>query len=472
MIGRANSFLGLAFTDDAIMCAEVVIAGDRRSVRRTATFMFADGQSLEKPEALGQALAAFLRQRRFAASRAVVGLPARWLLSIDKQLPPAGEEEAAAALRLHAERLAASETGELVFDYAGTSNSSAATRVLLLGTLKQRLGRVQALVESAGMSVAAITSTGLAMAASARSLGPDTSVLVLSPGNSELIWRDGGIPRMLRHVAISMNGHGPSLAPLGAELRRAVAIQGRSTTDGDVYLVNGFGLESSQISELGTKLGVRLRSGDGAEALDVASIPPAEGESAGTAQFAPAVALAVAGADAEALPINFRHSRLAPAPVQRVSRQMVWGGIIVVVAITAIVALYVGVRHRQAELDDLTAQLSGMKEDVTVAKGVVDRITYGRSFFANNRPAMLECLREISLVFGARDRIWVKTFTLKDNGKGSIAGSAADRQTVLDIVDKLKKNHRFSNVKPGESQADPRSRDVSFSVTFDFNLAG
>jgi hypothetical protein len=473
MIGRNTNFLGLAIADDAITCAEVALAGDRRSVRRTATFTFAGGLSLEKPEALGQALASFLRQKRFSASRAVVGLPARWLISIDKQLPPAGEAEASAALRLQAERLAASESGELVFDYAGEPNASAATRVLLLGTLRGRLNRIETMVESAGMSVAAVTSSGLALAASARALDPDTSLLLLSRGGSELVWRDGGTPRMLRHVAISMNGHGPSLAPLGNELRRAVALQsGPQAGDGEVYLVNGFGLAYEQVGELSERLGLRLRPGDGSEILDLPNIPPAEGEN-GTSPgaFAPAVALAVAGAEPDALPVNFRHSRLAPPPAQRISRRTFWMTVAALVVVTLIVSLYVSVQHRQTELDELNAQLADSKKDAQAAQAVVDRITYGRGFFDTGRPAMLDCLRELSLAFHANDRIWVNNFSLKDTGHGTIAGKAAERQTVLDVVDRLKKNKRFSNVKPGESQTDPRSRDVSFSISFDFNLA-
>jgi hypothetical protein len=82
MMGRSNSFLGLAVGERAVACAEVQVQGDRRTVRRTATFTFGPDLSLDKPEAAGQALAAFLRQKKFSASRAVVGLPAGWLIAL------------------------------------------------------------------------------------------------------------------------------------------------------------------------------------------------------------------------------------------------------------------------------------------------------------------------------------------------------------------------------------------------------
>src|SRR5439155_23891697 len=108
--GRPNSFLGVAVSDRSLSCAQVTIAGDRRSVRKTATFIFPTDATLDQnPEAAGQALAGFLRQKGFTASRVVVGVPARWLIAVEKEIPPADPQQARAALRLQAERLAVAE---------------------------------------------------------------------------------------------------------------------------------------------------------------------------------------------------------------------------------------------------------------------------------------------------------------------------------------------------------------------------
>src|SRR5439155_2127905 len=104
MMGRSSNLLGLAVSDRAITCAELSVTGERRSARRTAVFELPAELSLEQPAAVGQALALFLRSNRFTASRAVIGLPARWLFAVEKELPPAGEAEARSALRLQAER--------------------------------------------------------------------------------------------------------------------------------------------------------------------------------------------------------------------------------------------------------------------------------------------------------------------------------------------------------------------------------
>src|SRR3954467_9576313 len=119
MIGRSSSFLGIAVSDQSVSCAEVLVSGDKREVRATATFTFPPETTLDSPDAAGQALAAFLRQKRFSAQRVVVGVPARWLIAVEKEVPPSSDEQSRSMLRLQAERLAVAEHGEVVFDFAG-----------------------------------------------------------------------------------------------------------------------------------------------------------------------------------------------------------------------------------------------------------------------------------------------------------------------------------------------------------------
>src|SRR5689334_17092290 len=96
---RSSSYLGVSVNDRAIVCAEVALSGGRRIARESAEFAVPAGTSLlEKPEAVGEALKAFLRERRFGASRAVVGVPARWMIALEKDVPPAADEQARALL--------------------------------------------------------------------------------------------------------------------------------------------------------------------------------------------------------------------------------------------------------------------------------------------------------------------------------------------------------------------------------------
>src|SRR6185295_1216852 len=131
------------------------------------------------------------------------------------------------------------------------TSPAAPARVLLVGVLRQRLDKVARMMDAAGMSVLAITSSGLVLASCVRKIADgDGGVLVLNKNGGEIVWRSAGMPRMLRHVPVMTNGtnghpDSPGLAPLGNELRRAVATaqQGGDNGDQQVLLLDGLGLK-------------------------------------------------------------------------------------------------------------------------------------------------------------------------------------------------------------------------------------
>jgi hypothetical protein len=470
MIGRANSFLGLAFTSETtIACAEVAIGGGARSVRRAATFVLGEELKLDNAAAAGQALANFLRQNKFSAARAVVGLPARWLVALEKELPPAAAEAAHAALRLQAERLAVAESGEMVFDFVGETHRSTASKVLLVGMQRQRLERIARMLDAAGMSVIAVTSSALSLSAAIEA--DNTGVLTVTRAGAELVWRHGGVPRMLRHVPLVLNGQqAPATAALASEFRRMVALSGAngSTDSRSLLLLDSLGLDEQQVQTLSQRLGVAVTCKSQREMLGVDA--PDEIDAA---DAAPAVALGLLAAK-DRLPLDFAHSRLTP-PVQhrfgRIGTLAIAAGAL---AVIGVITLFVLVQVRQSELDKLNAQSRAMKDQVTAAKASIDRLTTGRGYFEfDKRTPVLDCLRQISETFKPEDRMWVTSFALKDSPDGykcTLSGKGADRNTVLAVGERLQKNPRISAWNPGElREVDARSREVSFSVTFDFN---
>ena len=493
MIGRSSSFLGCAVSDRAVTCAEMTLgSGDRGIVRRTATFTFPAEVTLDSPDALGQAFAAFLRQRKFSASRVVVGVPARWLMAIEKEVPPADEQQARAMLRLQAERLAVAESGEVVFDFAGRTSASAISRVLLVGMVREKLNRVEQMMDSAGMSVVAITSTGLTLAnAASRGTGLDGGggaggaggVLMLGRNGGEVIWRHDGAPRMLRHVSYLMNGHGhPPVAPLGAELHRAVAFAAANGAVGsELLVVDGVGLPAEQVAQLGERIGVPIRADDGVKALRVTVDPNAvaadkdadiAGEPAATAigRFAPAMSLALAAARPELLPLDFKHSRLTPAPPQRVSRAQMWGIVIGATVVLGLVALFFVIRAKENQLADLETQLKTMNEDIKKAQANVERVKYGRGYF-EQRPPVLDMMSELARVLNDNERIWMTNVGYREGNRFTISGKAADPKTPVNFADRLRANPHFSDVRmpSGIVEADQKTREVSFTISFQFN---
>jgi hypothetical protein len=449
-LGSSN-VLGIAIADRTIMCAELALRGDRRSVRKTATFTLPEELSLEKPDAVGQALAVFLRSNGFSASRAVVGVPAKWLIASEKEVPPASLEQMRGILRLTAERLAVAESGELVFDYAG-DDAAKTGKVLLVAMLRKQYERVEQAIEAAGLTIIAITPTSLAVATAASPDDRNAPMLMVSQGGAEFVVQTNGTPRMLRHVSLSQfNGHGPPLTTLGAELRRTVAM---GTAASELVLWDSVGLSETQIGELSERSGLKVRAGT------VPNSPE---------KFAQPVALAMAGADRSLLPLDFSHSRLAPRVKRRFGRRGVWAGAIGGVLLIGIVALYFDVHHLQSNLDQMNSTLTKQEPTVKSAENMIDRLNYSRGYFAA-RPALLEALREATLAFRDDDQIWATSFSVKDTGKVQLMGKANDESTVLALADRMRKNSKLSDVKVLDvSESAARSRDRSFSISFTFN---
>jgi hypothetical protein len=503
MILGSSTFLGLAVGDRSITVAEVSASGGKRVVRKTAAFTLPPGVTLDQPEAAGKSLQAFLRENHFGASRAVVGVPAKWLIARENDVPPADPEQVRAMLSLAAERLSVAESSDLVTDFAGRIDGdlTGPRRVLLVAMLRQRFEQIEKAVDAAGLSLAAVTSSALVLAQTARGAGLDLPMLLLGRQGAEMVFQHGGTPRMLRHLSVvAMNGHGVATGPLGSELRRVVALaptapaaapgsNGAGTgaagapppAQREVLLWDAVGLSDEQLADLSDRMGVRVRPGDALEALGIQpSADSAADADGGAGQFAPAVSLALAGADRGLLPVDFKRSRLAPRKKRAaVSNKTAWGVILGALIVVGLVTLYLHVRNRENALASLETQLTTLKPEWEQAKKDRERLDYGLGFFDKRSP-MLECLREVSLAFPLEEQIFVTSFTVredKDQRKakyvrhGTLIGKALYQKSASDVADRLRQNPKFADVTHQFQDSGGRTREVNFTINFTFTAA-
>jgi hypothetical protein len=504
MILGSSTFLGLALAERSVAVAEVSASGGKRVVRRTATFALPAGVTIEQPEAAGRALQAFLRENKFSASRAVVGVPAKWLIARENDVPPAEPEQVRAMLSLAAERLSVAESSDLVTDFAGRIDGvlTGPRKVLLVAMLRQRFEQIDKAIDAAGLSLAAVTSSALVLAETARqSGGQDLPVLLLARHGAEMVFQHAGTPRMLRHLSVAaMNGHGVATGPLGTELRRVVALAPDApavpaSTAGngshapaapggrEVLLWDAVGLSDEQLAELSDRMGVRVRPGDGLKSLGVqnGADETENAVAAGAAgQFAPAISLALAGADRGLLPVDFKRSRLAPKKKHAaISNRTAWGGILAALLVGGLVALYVHVQHRENTLHALDTQITTLKPEWEQAKKDRERLDYGLGFFEKRSP-MLECVREVALVFPYDEQIFVTSFTVREDKderkgkyvrKGTLIGKSVSQKAASDVADKLRANPKFADVNLQFQDAGGRTREVAFTIKFTFTAS-
>jgi hypothetical protein len=211
-----------------------------------------------------------------------------------------------------------------------------------------------------------------------------------------------------------------------------------------------------------------VRPSDALEVLGLEAEPDAK-PAADREAFAPALSLALAGADRELLPLDFRKSRLTPAPKRRLSKGTTYAIMGAAVLLAAIVGMYVVVERRQSEYDKVTKDLNSIQGTLKTANAMIDRVNYGRSFF-ETRPPYLDVMLELTKAFPRNDPIYVTSLTLHDTRKGTIQGKAPREKMFLDLLDQIKKNPKFTDVK-FKSLRETGGKTNDFSWTIDFTYA-
>jgi Tfp pilus assembly protein PilN len=309
-------------------------------------------------------------------------------------------------------------------------------------------------------------------------------MLVLGRQGAEMVWRNAaGAPRMLRHVAVvAVNGRGPvSVSPIGSEVGRAITLARANGTAAsrDMILWDGVGLSSEQVDELSTRSGLRVRPSDALATLGVETAPDAlaggnddEHAAAEADVFAPALSLALAAGERDRLPVDFKHSRLAPPKQRRVGRGTTWGVIVAAALVLGLGGLYFAVERRQGELDVLEKSLKDNVDTVKAAQASVERYTVAKGFF-ETRPPMLDALAEISKLFRDGENIWVTSFTGKDDRKITLQGKADSERTVRALLTRIKENpKKFADAQllniAAQEGTQRRSAEVSFSIRFSY----
>ncbi len=462
-----HSILGLTIDERGIACAQVLLRGKRRTVERLARFAFPPGTSLDQPEALGQAFKQWLDEHGLGARSAVVGVPAKWMLAQERELPPVDEAAAIAMLQLQAERLAVED---MVFDVAGPLGSDQPARVLLVGIPRRQLQRIEVLCREADLKLIGAGST--AMAVLRQFGGDDQPLVVMGEQGGELVWQRQGVPFLLRHLAGGGGDEAALTAAIAGELRRTLMLRpSDSGPPGSVLLWNRRPLNDDAFAEVSQRAGLRIERLTnlrpmGAQ-VDARALNGAAGREPPEA-FLPAIAVALMAVPDGDHPINFVRPRLAPPKSSRFNRPTLMAIAAAVLVVLGLAWFYYSVVSLEAEADRLDQELAAKADSLKTAEARLQRFGYGRSYY-EQRPPVLECLREVALAYGTDGAIWTTSFTLRENGRGTLQGKASNQQAVLALLDRLKANPRFADMQLGDMrQSTGASRDITFTMSFTY----
>jgi hypothetical protein len=445
-----HKILGLDIEEHSILAAELRIDGRHREVRRAAEFVFRENVSFDKPAELGEHLQQFLKSNHFSAKNAVIGIPVKWLIMRQESIPPTNADSLASILRIKAEREFSLDYNDLVFDCIGRVSATEKSSLLLVATLRQKIKQLVETSHAAGLTVLSITSSFLAVASAFKQTGFDDGYgLYIRPDYAEFLVQQNKSVSLLRHIPVAVGAEQDakaSVSALGRELKRLISP------------------EALQVFEQGISLQAEIVNGTAGLAVKK-SVKSAE---SGIGRYAAAISVASAASRPKLLGIDFLNSHINPekeaADGRRILRAVLVGLAVILCSLFLILSWY----SEKAEVAELKTRLEGMKQDITEAEAVIDKVSFSRGWYSA-RPKFLDCLKQLTLVFPTQTDIWVTSLAIREDMQANVTGKSLDEKNVLQLLDALKSNVSFHDVEMLYMRNIGRSsKEISFAISFNF----
>lgn len=452
---RSKNVLGICVGDHGMLIAESPCASATLSsgAVRVAEFNYPPGVTLEKGEALGASLREFLQSQGFSTTRAIYGIPARWMLLKSHSLPPADPQTAATMLWLRAETSGMAEVGEMIFDYIGRPDSQEPSTVVLAGLTKKKRDQLLAIGTSAGLKIESIVPTGAALADLAAIAGRGPLVLSIGRENVELLGIEHHSVHFLKHLGASS-----AKGQLIAELRRATAtLQHSHYAKPELILWTEGQKEDADLrSAIESAVGMPVVDGE---------LPGSE--TSARSKVSATTAAAIALSAQSPLP-DFLRPRISAPRVQNRRPMALLAGVLAACVALLALAGYIDILHLDHQVADYDTKLAALQPRLKTAKPFVDSMEFARTFEAK-KATYLSAMRELTSAMPKDGQTYLTSFNLQSNMRGEFSGRSSSDQSVVSLMDKLSSARRFTDLKRKMDERQGKTgNEVSYSVTFKF----
>jgi hypothetical protein len=252
-----------------------------------------------------------------------------------------------------------------------------------------------------------------------------------------------------------------SAQALAAELQRLILFSSdRGAADvTQVAVFNGCDPDGLMIQRVRAQLDANIELVDGSAAGRFSEEAEAHAASA-------AVALALAGVATENGVVNFLNPRIGRVRPESHKKLVGWAAFVGVAALIALGAVIAGWRSDVADIAAYTEQLELMRDDITAAREIVGRVSYARSWMSQE-PYSLDCLRELTSAFPQEPRVWASSLLLPETGQATLVGKAVDEESFYEVLDRIKGNAAFSDVRMMHIRNAGRDTTVKeFAISF------
>jgi hypothetical protein len=466
MVGIRH-ILGLAIDDAGVVATELTLRAGQTEVHRTGELLWEQELTAESVKPLGQRLRHFLHEQGFSSKRAVVGLAAKWVLTTEVAASP---EALAGVLGIQAERAFSMDADELIFDYCGKTSTSEKSQVLLLAARRQIVHQVKELIEAAGLQVQSITLSALACS----KILSESSLtnwygLYTRPTYCEFWAQIDGSPRFIKHVPIGKNGTPEGYADLLASTVERLVLLSPVPGQLPPYKVTAYdacGLPNELIDGLSERLGPQIMVANGRAGVRAKGL--GLGDRPDRARAIAAAAVAMTGVGTERPLIDFLNPRVGAKKAVSHKRTVVWGAGIAGACVLALAILLLVWQVYAGEVAANAAWLQANSSRIATAQEFADNYRYVEPWI-DRQPRFLECLRDLTEAFPEEPSVWAKNLILNENGTGSIGGSTMSQTNCNDVLDKMRQNKIFTDVKLNHFRLQGKdSREAEFLINFKF----
>jgi hypothetical protein len=343
---------------------------------------------------------------------------------------------------------------------------------VLFAAARRHVDQLLRTAQAAGLRVLSVTSSAIALAAAADgSQASRRVVLHVCPGGTEVAIASSDAPPTVQRLSAVLFGgadaesHARFGEQLAGELRRlALLWPGSGGPDGSSELVvpTGVGLCPADTASLADRVSLPVRSiacPDGLDGGEALSDPD-------SGRYAAAASLAMAGVSGAEPSFDLLHSRLAPRSGRGLGRKALWAAAAAAVLLIAVIAMLLGWRSNVHAAGELEARLAEMSDSVAQASEIVEKTSAARPWYQPT-PQYLECMRELTLAFPEEGTIWATSLGVGEDLRVTLEGKAVSEVAVLEVLDRLRENPRFSDVRYGRESSGSQ-REVSFAMSCRF----
>lgn len=470
---KPHKCIGIALSETTLFAGEVHRRKEGFTLGKRARFDFSKDYSLERPAQLGEVVKQFLRENGFAARKVTIGIPAKWIMTREIMLPPSSKQAISGAMRLLAEREFSLGPEDLALDYTGVVYPDKQSRLILKAMLKKRMHQIREMAQAAGLEVLSISASSVALftlAAEHMISGVRPRLaLFMRPAYAELLVNiHEDIVTVKYFQKPEEMGRKAFLAEMGRILFTSMKAL---PEDEGAHLFLWTGTESSPQVVM-TEIAEALPSG-----MDVVEFPVGEVlEKYGLSEadsdidaFGPPLALA-RGAFREPLPsmVDFLNSRMEAKTARIEKRHLRMAGMVAAALLVILVGMIISWKFNVNDVAVLKKTLAGMQADIDTAKDVVNKVAAADRWY-DGRPRVLDCMRELTLIFPEEGSIWTSSVALNEEMSGILSGKALGDQNVIDVMDRMKKSKAFSDVQMIYLRdSGKESQEISFSMSFIF----